>query len=192
MNEKSYIVIDIAFFARRRALGLLDDLVFEYGISLQHARRMHRECKVEADRKTWKEICESLAEGIEYMESGVAPWNSKVDKKASIQRRTVYANSYLLDYLNYKNPKTLAEKELGELEREMIRNLLEKLTKSEKECYLLSKQCLFSYSEIAEYLNISKKSVDNYISRAKNKIDKQKKKSLLVNAYMSEKNEVNE
>ncbi|WP_304362537.1 sigma factor-like helix-turn-helix DNA-binding protein, partial [Listeria monocytogenes] len=87
--------------------------------------------------------------------------------------------------------KTFAEKELGELEREMIKNLLEKLTKSEKECYLLSKQCLFSYSEIAEYLNISKKSVDNYISRAKNKIDKQKKKSLLVNAYMSEKNEVN-
>lgn len=172
-----------------RTLGL-DDLIFEYKISLQHANRKKAECENLADRKIWGKISTSLEEGIVYMQTGVSPWDFKSEEKANTQSRTIYADSYLLDYLNYKNPKTCAEKELGGIESEMISSLLKKLTKREKECYLLNKQCLCSYSDIAEYLNITIKSVENSIRRAKHKIDVQKEKSLLVNVYLNSGKEV--
>lgn len=49
-ERKSYIVIDIAFSVRGRALGL-DDLIFEYKVSLQHANRKKAECENIADKK---------------------------------------------------------------------------------------------------------------------------------------------
>lgn len=172
-----------------RTLGL-DDLIFEYKVSLQHANRKKAECENLADKKIWGEITTSLEKGITYMQTGVSPWDFKSGEKANTQSRTIYADSYLLDYLNYKNPQTCAEKDLGEFETEMISSLLRKLTKQEKECYLLNKQCMCSYSDIAEYLNITIKSVENSIRRAKHKIDAQKEKSLLVNVYLNSENEV--
>ncbi|WP_260445048.1 sigma factor-like helix-turn-helix DNA-binding protein [Listeria booriae] len=165
---------------------MLDDLIFEYKVARRHANIKKASARLQDDKNLWSSISSSLDKAILYMETGCSPWDYKRTAKASTEERTVLADNYLLDYLNYQQPETAAEKELGDLERKMLRELIGCLSPREKECYLLNKQSMFSIGEVAEYLGIAKNTVEDHLQKARKKIEKQKQKSLYVLAYESE------
>ncbi|MGP4041911.1 sigma-70 family RNA polymerase sigma factor [Gracilibacillus sp. D59] len=118
------------------------------------------------DRSKINSMIGTMTESIEWMTIGREPGKLRgVDKKAAYQRRAI-SDMDMFPSLDVV-PK---ERELEEEEKQVIFNLIAELSPRERQCFILHKAYLFSYSEIAEELNIGKSTVQKYIERAKQKV----------------------
>jgi len=103
---------------------------------------------------------------LEWMKKGRRPGNLRgVEKRSAYQRRALLDMDLFPSWDIEVKPR-----ELSEIEKKAIVDVLIDLSYRERQCYLLHMGQGWSLSEIAKELNISKRSVQQYVDRAKQKI----------------------
>jgi RNA polymerase sigma-70 factor (ECF subfamily) len=152
--------------------------VLNYQFSLKEAERAYR--KADADDKKvisgMKSDCEFV---IEWLTTGRRPGN-----KRGIERRAAYQKEKLMDPVRMQafvqkssagSPSNLSDWEIFQVE-----DALSRLSIRERECYVLAYGECFSFAAIALMLNISKGTVETYITRAQEKISQDITSSLFL------------
>lgn len=147
-----------------------------YQLSLKGAERAYR--RADADDKKvisgMKSDCEFV---IEWLNTGRRPGN-----KRGIERRAGYEREVLLDPIRMQafssDSKAGSPANLTDDQRFQLQYALNQLSERERECYVLAHGECFSHSYIANMLNISKGSVDEYVQRSQRKVSECVKNTL--------------
>lgn len=105
---------------------------------------------------------------LEWMKRGRRPGNRRGVERRSVYQRTVLLDTELFPSLLEEKP----ERKLEDWEKRKIIDILWELSDRERQSYLLHMAHGWSMSEIAAELGISKRTVQQYISRARKKIQK--------------------
>lgn len=134
----------------------------------------------ERKKSIWAGISRSLTDSIVFMETGEFPATDP-DKKNK-DRRTIRADEQYMSILALDLAREEPEKEIGDCDRKMLKELLSDLTAREKEAYLLVYQSLIEVSTAASMLGVKKTTIETLLERAKVKIQRRKERSLYVYA----------
>lgn len=114
------------------------------------------------------EMISDMNYALDWMRRGRKPESRKgIDKKSAYQRR-VLLDMDLFPSINLKPSQTY----LNEEQREILINTLVSFSRRERQCYLLHMAQGWSLQEIADELGIKKRTVQQYVDRAKEKIKK--------------------
>lgn len=90
-----------------------------------------------------------------------------------IDRRSVYQRRVIMDMDLFPSLEVVPDdKELTNDEKQSVVDVLAILSARERQCFILHHAYQMSMSDIANELKISKSSVQRYIDRAKDKVDK--------------------
>ncbi len=150
-----------------------DRLIDEYEVGRKGLTAMKSELDPEIledkqDRKQINSMINEMSESIEWMRVGRRPGNLRgIDKRSAYQRRA------LIDMDLFPSLEIEPEqKEIAEEQKEALVNILVDLSHRERQCYLLHMAQGLSYSEIKKELGIGRSTVQKYIERAKEKINK--------------------
>ena len=118
------------------------------------------------DKTQLNGMINDMSYSIEWMKKGRRPGNLRgIDKRSAYQRR-ILLDMELFPSIDIQ-PKP---RELTEVEKKAIINILVDLSHRERQCYLMHFANGWSLQEIANELNISKSTVQKYLERSKNKI----------------------
>ncbi|MED4581861.1 sigma factor-like helix-turn-helix DNA-binding protein [Brevibacillus choshinensis] len=116
---------------------------------------------------------------IEWIESGRRPGN-----KRGIERRAAYERERLMDPVRmqaFVSRSTAGSPcNLTEWQRFQLADALSSLTERERECFVLTHGEGFSFEETARLLQITKSSVQTFVTRAQAKISEQVSNSLFL------------
>ncbi|WP_121639372.1 sigma-70 family RNA polymerase sigma factor [Virgibacillus sp. Bac330] len=151
----------------------VDRLVSEYEAGRKELIRKKGKLNIEficdrEDKKHINSMINDMSESIEWMKTGRRPGNLRgIDKRSAYQRRALI-DMDLFPSLDIQ-PE---EKEISEEQKRLLVNILVELSHRERQCYLLHMAQGYSMREVAEELKISKASVQKFIERAKNKINR--------------------
>lgn len=156
------------------------DLIFDYAVCRRFTARVAKTTTNPESRTVLNSITRDLDDSIEYMETGVPPWEYQSDLRAPRRRISLIADEHLLSVLKSKQGEVSGEEKDMTFDVALIEDLLKTLSTREKECYLLIKQSLFTYESTADMLNISVGSVKKHMQRATEKIEKNKKDNPFV------------
>lgn len=103
---------------------------------------------------------------IDWMKTGRRPGNLR-----GIDRRSVYQRTALVDMDLMPSLDIVPEqRELENIEKQALMDMLIDLSHRERQCYLLHMAQGWSMQEIADELKIKKPTVQKFIERARNKI----------------------
>ena len=105
---------------------------------------------------------------LEWMRRGRRPGNRRGVARQSVYQRTALLAPALFPSLDVEP----SDRVLTDWEKRKIVDILWTLSERERQCFILHMSYGMSYAEIATELKISKRSVQEYISRAKEKIHK--------------------
>lgn len=105
---------------------------------------------------------------LEWMRRGRRPGNRRGVERQSVYQRTALLDPALFPSLDLEPSR----RTLTDWEKRQIVDILWALSERERQCFILHMSYGMSYAEIAAELKISKRSVQEYISRAKEKIYK--------------------
>lgn len=159
-------------------------LIAEYKQSLKTAREMYFKAS-EEDKKIISGMISDLEYAVEWMQTSRMPGNRRgIERRASYQREKPFDPLIMQKYFRslddnvYKWDDHLQEHKIDEWNRLRIEEALSVLTQREREVYLMSRGHCLSYSQIANYLYISKGTVQKMIERAEKKISERVSKSL--------------
>lgn len=153
-------------------------LIFDYKKTKTYTQRCADNTQNPLEKTIMNSIVRSLDESINYMRTGISPAELNLTVNAKKKPEITIADDYLKTIA-----KTNADHEDNKdysFDKLLIDDLLKDLTLKEKECFLMTQQSLFTHSETAEILNISRGTVSNNLERARTKIAKRKKESLFV------------
>ncbi|AUJ25176.1 sigma-70 family RNA polymerase sigma factor [Virgibacillus dokdonensis] len=151
----------------------VDRLVSEYEAGRKELAKKKGKLNTEfisdrEDKKHINSMINDMSESIEWMKTGRRPGNLRgIDKRSAYQRRALI-DMDLFPSLDIQ-PE---EKEISEEQKRLLVNILVELSHRERQCYLLHMAQGYSMREVAEELKISKASVQKFIERAKNKINR--------------------
>lgn len=157
-----------------------NDLLFEYAICKRHVNRESNKRTESREKTLLNGIARDLGDAIDYMETGIEPWDYKNEMNAPKRRISLIADEHLLSVLKRQQEPLEDDVESNKFDEALLENLLKNLSTREKECYLLIKQSLFSYSATADLLNISVGAVERFVIRAIEKIEKNKQNNPFV------------
>ncbi|KMT58912.1 sigma factor-like helix-turn-helix DNA-binding protein [Paenilisteria newyorkensis] len=159
----------------------LDDELDSDSASVQKIIDINDSLESEERKKSiWASMSRSLTDGIVFMETGRFPTTDPDKKNKS--RRTIRADEQYMSILALDLAREETEKEIGDCDRKMLKELLSDLTAREKEAYLLVYQSLIEVSTAASMLGVKKTTVETLLERAKAKIQRRKERSLYVYA----------
>lgn len=120
------------------------------------------------DKKQINSMINDMSFSIEWLKKGRRPGNLRgVDKRSAYQRRALI-DMDLFPSLDVE-PE---ERTLNQEEKNAIIEILADLSHRERQCYLLHMANGLSLSKIGEELGISKRTAQQYVDRAKRKINK--------------------
>ncbi|WP_408869054.1 hypothetical protein ACJYYY_02145 [Brochothrix campestris] len=156
------------------------DLLFEYAVCKRYVNREANKRTESTEKTLLNSMARDLGEAMEYMETGIDPWNYKSEASAPKRRITLIADEHLLSVLKSQQAPIEEELEANTFDEALLNDLLKNLSAREKECYLLIKQSLFSYNATADLLNISVGAVERFVIRATAKIEKNKQNNPFV------------
>ena len=156
------------------------DLLFEYAICKRHVNRESNKRTESKEKTLLNGMARDLGDAINYMETGIEPWDYKNEMNAPKRRISLIADEHLLSVLKRQQEPLEDDVESNKFDEALLENLLKNLSTREKECYLLIKQSLFSYSATADLLNISVGAVERFVIRAIEKIEKNKQNNPFV------------
>lgn len=151
----------------------VDRLVSEYEAGRKELAKKKGKLNTEfisdrEDKKHINSMINDMSESIEWMKTGRRPGNLRgIDKRSAYQRRALI-DMDLFPSLDIQ-PE---EKEISEEQKCLLVNILVELSHRERQCYLLHMAQGYSMREVAEELKVSKASVQKFIERAKNKINR--------------------
>jgi len=156
----------------------LHDLKLEYRKTLRTLQAA-LETSGEEDKPIIEGMISDVHLAIEWLHTGRRPGN-----KRGIERRAGYQREKLMDPLvmqSFVSKSTAGSpSNITDWQRTQIADALIHLSDREKECYVLAHGECFSYSAIADMLNISKGAVETYVQRAQKKISYELQNSLFL------------
>lgn len=149
-----------------------DKLLIEYEDGRKELNRMKSELgDTDLDKQDKSQInsmVNDMTFAMEWMKTGRRPGNLRgIDKRSAYQRR-VLLDMDLMPSLDIE-PE---ERTLNQDEKQAIMDILIELSHRERQCYLLHMAQGWSFSEIQKEIGISRSTVQKYIERAKEKIEK--------------------
>lgn len=144
----------------------VDTLIHEYSEGRKELHNMKsklNDYNVD-DKAHISSMISDMTYSLDWMKKGRRPGNRRGVDRRDNYRRTAYVEMDIF-------PEFMEEKSdiSHELKLRLIDVLLE-FSDRQRECYLLHMSKGFSYSQIAEFLHISRGSVQNHIVRAKKKL----------------------
>lgn len=122
--------------------------------------------KDNADLKIINSMIEDMSYALEWMKKGRRPGNLHGVDKRSIYQRRALLDMDLFPTIELETKESI----LSEEQKHQIINILVELSHRERQCYLMHMAYGMSLTEIAEELNLKKRTVQQYIDRAKDKI----------------------
>jgi|SRR5690625_2836753 len=118
------------------------------------------------DKTQINSMINDMSFSIDWMKLGRRPGNLRgIDKRSAYQRR-VLVDMDLFPSLDIQ-PEN---QEISDETKEMLVNILIDLSHRERQCYLLHMAQGWSLSEIAKEIGIAKRTVQQYVDRAKDKV----------------------
>nr|WP_150959341.1 sigma-70 family RNA polymerase sigma factor [Aneurinibacillus sp. XH2] len=103
---------------------------------------------------------------LEWMRTGRRPGNRRGIERQSVYQRTALLDPDLFPSLDLE-PQ---ERVLDDDEKRKIVDILWNLSARERQCYLLHMSYGMSYAEVAQELGLSRRTVQQYVERARAKI----------------------
>lgn len=107
-----------------------------------------------------------MSYALQWMKTGRRPGNRRGIERQSVYQRTALLDPDLFPSIDLEQ----RERVLTEDEKRKIIDILWTLSTRERQCYLLHMSYGMSYAEIALELKISRRTVQQYVERAKEKI----------------------
>jgi positive control factor len=148
----------------------------DYKLTLKETKNL-LECAANEDEDIIKGIITDLEYAIEWLSTGRRPGNKRgIERRAAYQIERPFDPLIIQRYFRstdeniYEWDDHFQEDVISPWDKERINDALTLLTEKEKEVYLMSRGHCFTYQQIADYLGISKSSVQTMIERAENKI----------------------
>ncbi|OAK70160.1 hypothetical protein ABB05_12945 [Lederbergia galactosidilytica] len=118
------------------------------------------------DKSQINSMINDMSFAIDWMKTGRRPGNLR-----GIDRRSVYQRTALVDMDLMPSLDIVPEqRELENIEKQALMDMLIDLSHRERQCYLLHMAQGWSMQEIADELKIKKPTVQKFIERARNKI----------------------
>jgi positive control factor len=121
------------------------------------------------ERKIISSMISDMEYALEWLKLGRRPGNRR-----GIERRSVYQRTALMNNMDIFTSLELSEPniQLTEEQRKKLVDILIDFSLRERQCYLMHMAKGMSYAEIAKELNISRRTVQQYVERAKEKVKK--------------------
>jgi positive control factor len=121
------------------------------------------------ERKIISSMISDMEYALEWLKKGRRPGNRR-----GIERRSVYQRTALMNNMDIFTSLELSEPniQLTEEQRKKLVDILIDFSLRERQCYLMHMAKGMSYAEIAKELNISRRTVQQYVERAKEKVKK--------------------
>ncbi|TQR20439.1 sigma-70 family RNA polymerase sigma factor [Psychrobacillus vulpis] len=152
-------------------LNWADKLIQEYSYHKKELEHLKTKLdpinpKDNADLKIINSMIDDMSYALEWMRKERRPGNLHgVDKRSIYQRRA------LLDMDLFPTIELdTKQSSISEEQKQEIINILVELSHRERQCYLMHMAYGMSLTEIAEELNLKKRTVQQYIDRAKDKV----------------------
>lgn len=149
---------------------MMETLIWEYMLTLSMVRRAHKRAVNNEDQGNLGSTISDLIYSIDYMKTGRVPGCRRgINRRSTEQREIPYdPKSYVFiqnAVLNSQPDSGLSEEKL-----ELLKDLLAKLTKREREVYELVHGRNYTWDETANLLGISKSTVQQFLLRAEKKL----------------------
>jgi positive control factor len=164
----------------------LADLIEQYQEALVQVHKMKKMAS-EEDQKILSGMESDLEFAIEWMRTGRRPGNKRgIERRAAYQRERPFDPLIMQRYFRstdeevYEWDDHQKEDVISPWDKFRIEDALSVLTEREKEIYLMSRGHCLSYSQIANYLCVSRSTVQDTIERAEKKITQQIHSSLFA------------
>lgn len=125
----------------------------------------------QTDRKTINSMIGDMDFVIEWLETGRQPGVMRgIDVKHVYQKRSLESMEFIPDITEQleTNDKPLS---LNEKEKKILLDIFSSFSFRERQCYILHVAQGMSMSQIAEMLSIQKRTVQQYIERARMKVE---------------------
>lgn len=152
--------------------------ISNYQQSLRVARKAYFRADAD-DKKVISGMISDCEYAIEWLSTGRRPGN-----KRGIEHLAAYQREKLVDPLKMQayvsNAKAGSPSNLSDWERFQIEDALSRLSKRERDCYVMAHGECISFEEIANMLGISRGSVQEYVERAQKKISEDLQTSLFL------------
>jgi len=149
----------------------VEDLIKEYSIGKNELEKYREALNLDipSDREEDKIIGEMISDmkyAIDWMNKGRRPGNRRGYDRRSVYQRTALMEMDIFPALDICPSK----KYLSEEDKIKLVDILVELSSRERECYLLHMTRGMSYAQIATELGLSRRTIQQYVERAKNKI----------------------
>lgn len=154
-------------------INWVDRLIYEYSNGRKDLRVKVAEADVD-DKTVINSMINEMTDVIKWLKTGKDPYDFRSNEKKSAYQRRVLLDMDLFPSLDII-PESAEEQDAGELteeQKELIVEVLIELSWRERQCYLLHYANERTFQEISNELGITKSSVQSYINRAKEKINK--------------------
>lgn len=119
-----------------------------------------------ADLKIVNSMIDDMSYALEWMKKGRRPGNLHGADKRSVYQRRALLDMDLFPTIELDTKQT----SLSEEQKQKIITILVELSHRERQCYLMHMAYGMSLTEIAEELKLKKRTVQQYIDRAKAKV----------------------
>ncbi|MEN0648902.1 sigma-70 family RNA polymerase sigma factor [Caldifermentibacillus hisashii] len=150
-----------------------DDLLCEYREGKKQLNRLknsinQKDPVIKEDIKIINSMAEDMDFVIEWLETGRQPGLRRgVDKRKAYQIKYLENMDLIPDISEQLEPKPLY---LSESQKRVLLNIFSSFSTRERQCYILYASQGLSMAEIAEELGIKKRTVQQYLERARKKI----------------------
>ncbi|WP_153465082.1 sigma-70 family RNA polymerase sigma factor [Sediminibacillus terrae] len=149
----------------------IDDMIDEYKSGRNELEKLKQSLdgkspQIKEDRKLVNGMINDMTYSLDWLKKGRRPGNRRgLDRRAAYQR-----SAYMeMDILPSFDPVST---ELTEETKKRLVDVLLEFSNRERECYLMHMAQGFSYQQIADLLSISRRTVQQYVERAKKKLKK--------------------
>ncbi|MET3658365.1 sigma-70 family RNA polymerase sigma factor [Sporosarcina psychrophila] len=159
-------------------LSWVDKMVPEYIEGRQEMKKradqVDRSNPIEMnDLKQFNSMIDSMTYSLEWMTTGRQPNTYRgVDEKAVYQRRSYENIDLIPDIAEQLEEESINKKHLfmSREEKVILADILSSFSLRERTCYILHEGQKMSMAKIADELGITKRSVQQYIERARKKV----------------------
>lgn len=147
----------------------MEDMIDRYKDTRRILRALRTLVTDGAERRIVGDMIGDCEYSLQWMQTGRRPGNRRgIERRAAYQREKLMDPILMQSFMQSSTGGSPAN--LSEDQRARIGQVLEGLTKRERECYMMAHGECFSLAQIAEMIGLSKGTVYTYVLRAQKKI----------------------
>ncbi|WP_068672291.1 sigma factor-like helix-turn-helix DNA-binding protein [Oceanobacillus sp. Castelsardo] len=151
-----------------------DELLGEYKEERRDLGRMKNDLEPELfmDKKQINSMIDSMSFTIEWMETGRQPGLYRGIDKRNAYRLKQYEDMDIIPDINEELRKEREPFYLNASQKAKLINIFKSFSDRERQCYIMYEAENLSMKKIADRLGIKKRTVQQYIERAREKVEK--------------------